>query len=81
MNECFLIGEIISDIDFEFILNSINISIVSFKIKLEDGNIIKVKGNNNIADFCYKNLKYNDKVIICGEIDSKMEVIINEITN
>lgn len=39
-----------------------------------------MKGNNNIADFCYKNLKYNDKVIICGEIDSKMEVIINEIT-
>ena len=33
MNECFLIGEIISDIDFEFILNSINISIVSFKIR------------------------------------------------
>lgn len=80
MNECFFIGEIISDLDFEFLINSKNISIIKFKIKLEDENTIIVKGYNNIADFCYKNLKCKDKVFICGKIDSRMEIIINEIS-
>lgn len=79
MNECFLIGKIISDIDFKFIIKSKNISIANFKVKLLDGNIIKVKGNNNIADFCYNSLQKGRTVSIYGILNSKGEIEIKEI--
>ena len=50
MNLCILLGKIISDIEFKFIINSKNKSIVEFKIETLDNNIIKVYGYNEIAD-------------------------------
>lgn len=79
MNECFLIGKIISDIDFKFIIKSKNISIANFKVKLLDGNIIKVKGNNNIADFCYRLLQKGKIVSIYGILNSRGEIEIKEV--
>ena len=73
MNECFFMGKIISNIDFEFIVNSKKyFSITTFKIKLENQSIITVKGYNEIADFCYKNLIKNNYIGLYGEIDGKM---------
>ena len=71
MNICFFIGKIVSNIEFDFMINGKSISIIKFKVELEDKNIVIVKGYNAMADFCYKNLKKDDKVIICGEIDIK----------
>lgn len=79
MNLCFVLGKIISNIKFEFILNSANISIAIFYIELSNGCIIKVKGYNEIADFCYRKLEKEINVFIKGYINSKVELIIDYI--
>ena len=79
MNICLLIGEICSTIQFDFILNGKDISIVRFNIKLSNGSILKVKGYNEIADYCYRNLKEGDVVLIEGTLNSKIEVFLKGI--
>ena len=79
MNLCFLIGKIISDIEFDFILNSSNISIVKFTMKVDNKCTVTVKAYDEIADWCYQNLKTNEIVIIQGKLDSKIQVIVEEI--
>ena len=79
MNLCFIMGKIISDIEFKFIIKSKNISVIMFEIELSNKSIIKVKGYNEIADFCYQKLVKNDIVIIYGNLNNNMEVVINQI--
>lgn len=79
MNICILIGKICSKIQFDFILNSKNISIVRFNIKLSNGSIIKIKGYNEIADYCYRNLEKGMLVEIEGCINNKCEIILEDI--
>ena len=43
MNEVFLIGEIISDIEFKFIINSKNKAITWFEIETTDKQIVRVQ--------------------------------------
>ena len=70
MNEIFLIGRVENKVKYKFIINSKKyFSKVEFEIEL-DKQIFKVKGYNNIADFCYRKLKKNDKVFINGRIES-----------
>ena len=66
MNLCFLQGKVVSRIEFNFILNSKNISITNFEIELSNKSIITIKAYNELADFCYSKLKQNDKTFICG---------------
>ena len=79
MNICFLIGKICGEIQLEFIINSKNTSIAMFDVELLNGSIIKVKGYNEIADYCYSKLDKNQTVAIEGRINSKSEIIIEEI--
>lgn len=79
MNLCFLIGKICSEIKFEFILNSKDISIAIFDIELLNGSIIKVKAYKETADYCYVNLEKEMIIGLQGSINSKMEVILDEI--
>ncbi len=79
INMCFLIGKIVSEIEFDFILNSKNISIVNFLLELNNKSVISIKGYNKIADFCYSKLDIGDNIMIYGNIDNKMEIIIEEI--
>ena len=80
MNICFLIGKIISNIDFKFILNSKKYySISIFQIELNNKSIITVKGYNKIADICYSRLRENNIILIQGYLNSKVEVNIEEI--
>ena len=79
MNLCFIIGKIISDIEFKFIINSKNISVVIFKIQLSNNSIIKIKGYNEIADWCYQRVAKGNIVGIYGELNNNMEVIIKDI--
>ena len=76
MNLCILLGKIISDIEFKFVINSKNKSIVEFKIETLDNNIIKVYGYNEIADKGYLILKRNMWLIIYGEVrgNDKVEI-------
>lgn len=69
MNICFLIGKIISDIKFDFMIYSKYTSIIQFDIKDNRKNIIKIVGYDKIADYCYKNLKKNDIVVIEGRME------------
>ena len=79
VNVCFLIGKIVSEIEFDFILNSKNISIVIFLLELNNKTVVSVKGYNEIADFCYSKLDIGDNIMVYGDIDNKMEIIIEEI--
>ena len=69
MNEVFFIGKIITDIDFKFIVNSKNISIVLFEIELLDKQIVKIKAYNEMADYCYRWFIKNDLVFLNGKIE------------
>ena len=83
MNVCFFLGKIISDIDFKFIVNSKKYySISIFQIELNNKSIMKIKGYNEIADFCYRNLSRYDNILIKGNIKSinnKFQITIEEI--
>ena len=77
MNEVFIIGEIISKIDFKFIVNNKKyFSKVKFRMQTLDKQQIIVIGYNDIADFALKNLKEKDRILINGNINTKMEIEI-----
>lgn len=81
MNICFLIGKIVSDVEFKFVLESKHISIVIFKLKLSNRSIVTVKAYDEIADLCYQKLLKGDMVGIQGYLNSNMEIIVNEVEN
>ena len=66
MNEVFLIGKIISDIEFKFIINSKNKAIACFEIETADKQMVIIQVYNQLADFTYSKLNTNDKVFING---------------
>ena len=72
MNEVFLIGKIISNIEFKFIINSKNKAIACFEIENADKQIVRVQAYNKLADFVYSKLNTNDKVFINGYIEAKV---------
>ena len=79
MNICILSGKIISKIEFKFIINSKNKSIVYFNLELSNKSIVKIEAYNEIADLCYKELKENDKILIYGKLDEKGRIKIIEL--
>ena len=72
MNEVFLIGKIISDIEFKFIINSKNKAIVCFEIKTVDKQIVRVQAYNKLADFACSKLNTNDKAFVNGYIEDNV---------
>ena len=72
MNEVFLIGKIISNIEFKFIINSKNKAIACFEIKTADKQIVRIQAYNQLADFAYSKLNTNDKVFINGYIEDNV---------
>ena len=80
MNICFVMGKIVSDIEFRFIINSKDISISIFKIELSNNSIITVKGYNEKADMCYQKIIKGDIVGIQGYLNKKCELILEEFT-
>lgn len=72
MNEVFLIGKIISDIKFKFIINSKNKAIAWFEIETNDKQIVRIQEYNQLADFAYSKLNTNDKVFINGYIEANV---------
>ena len=72
MNKVFLIGKIISDIEFKFIINSKNKAIACFEIETNDKQIVRIQAYNQLADFVYSKLNSNDKVFINGYIETNV---------
>ena len=83
MNICFLIGKIISEIEFDFIIKNKKIekeiSIVRFELELLDKNKIYVIGYNNISDYCYRKLVKGDVIGIKGTLNTFGKVELEEI--
>ena len=80
MNIGLIIGKIVRDIEFKFIINNKKYySISILKVELDNKSIVTVKAYNDIADWCYKNLLKNDNVAIYGNLNSKMEIVVEEI--
>ena len=79
MNLVFILGKIISDIEFKFIISSKNKSIAIFKIQLLNNSELTVKAYNEQADYCCSRLNKNDTVYIEGYLNSKMQIIVNGI--
>ncbi len=80
MNICFLMGKIVSDINFKFIIHDReNNSIVKFEVELNNKSKIIVIGYNELADFCYSRLKKNDNIALQGYLSSGINVILENI--
>lgn len=75
MNEVFLIGKVISNVTFEFMINYKHISIARFNIKSMNGQIINVIAYDNLADFVYSKVNLNNLVFIYGYLNQKGVVV------
>ena len=69
MNKVFLIGKIITDIYFKFIISSKDISIARFKIATLDKQIVPIKAYNEMADYAYRKLNRNNLIDIEGKLE------------
>ena len=69
MNEVFLMGKIITEIKFDFLLNNNKKSITRFYIETLDEQKIKIIGHDEIADFCYSRLNKGDSIFIYGMLN------------
>ena len=76
VNIVFIQGKIISDIEFNFIINKKNISIAIFEVELLNKSIVKIKAYNELADYCYSKLSKNEIIFVEGYLNSNMEIII-----
>ena len=72
MNKVYLIGKVISKIEFKFIINSKNKSVAMFEIETIDKQKIKIEANNELADFAYSKLDKGSVVAIEGYIKSNI---------
>lgn len=77
MNECFLLVNRIDDINFKFIINRKEKSIVKFKAKLLNNSKIEVFAFDELADYIYR--KDLERFFFRGKIRSGMQVEVTEI--
>ena len=69
MNELFLMGKIIAEIKFDFLLNSKKKSIARFYIETLGKQKIKIVGYDDIADFCYGKLNKGNSIFMYGMLN------------
>ena len=68
MNEIFLIGKVISEAEFDFIINSKSKSCAIFNIETLNKQIIVIKAYDNIADFAYSKLIIGNVIFVYGKL-------------
>ena len=68
MNEVFIIGEIVEEVEFNFIINNKKKAIAKSAVELNNGSIIGIVGFDKVADFMYSKLRKNTQVFIYGKI-------------
>lgn len=79
MNEVFISGEIISKIEYKFIINSKKNAILKFELKLDNNSIVKCIACDSVADYCYRKLKEKQYINLEGKIRNSKKSFI-EIT-
>ena len=90
MNIVFIMGKVVTNVEYNFIYDRYKInncnekykhtSIAKVKIETLNKSIINIYGYDNIADDMYRNLKCNSNVVVMGQIDSNMEINVEDIT-
>lgn len=78
MNEVFLIGKVIKEIEYRFMLEKGKNAKAEIKLELLDKTQLKVIAYNEEADYTIQNIRENDIVFIYGMI-KETEVIIKNI--
>lgn len=79
MNICFILGKVISKVEFKFIYNSKDVSISIFKIMLRNKSTIECMAYNDVADYIYRNVKIDDMLLIEGKIhNDSIEILKTE---
>ena len=61
---------------WRFLYQKKNISIARTKLELQNGSIITIKGYDEMADWMIQKIKKEDKVIMQGKLDTRMEVVV-----
>lgn len=79
MNNCFISGKIITEIEFKFAIKNKFYSIAEFKIELDNKSIIKIKAYDKNAEYCYQKLEKEMYINIYGKIDNKGDIKLLEI--
>lgn len=79
MNNCFISGKIITEIEFKFAVKNKFYSIAEFKIELDNKSIIKIKAYDKNAEYCYQKLEKEMYINIYGKIDNKGDIELIEI--
>ena len=79
MNLCILLGKIVSEIEFKFIIKGKNKSIAYFELELLNKSTVKVKAYNKMADYVYNKLENGNIILINGEVRIDGTVEINKI--
>ena len=79
MNNCFISGKIITEIEFKFAIKNKFYSIAEFKIELDNKSIIKIKAYDKNAEYCYQKLEKEMYINIYGKIDNKGDIELIEI--
>ena len=79
MNEVFIIGKVITEVKFDFTLNSKHISAARFGVTtVSDKQEIEIITYDEKADYIYANLKHEDVVMINGYLEYD-KVILKDI--
>ena len=78
MNNCFISGKIITEVEFKFAIKNKFYSIAEFKIELDNKSIIKIKAYNKNAEYCYQKLEKERYINIDGKITSKGDIKLLE---
>lgn len=73
MNEVFLIGKIITNVEFKFIINSKkHKSIAKFWLEIENNQRVLINSYNEIADFVFRKLEQGMQIFVYGIVGKDM---------
>ena len=77
MNEVFIIGKVIGEVKYKFILEKHNNAKAVICLELLDKTKLEVIAYNEIADYVFRNLDENKLVFINGKIYGKEVIACN----
>ena len=78
MNEVFLIGKVIEDIEYKFMLKKQKNAKAKIELKLIDETKVEVVAYNEQADYTLQNIKIRNNVFVYGKLQNN-EIVINKI--
>ena len=91
MNNVFLIGKVISDIEYKFIYDRFkidnndekykHIAIARCYIKLQNSSIIEIYGYDEIADILYREIRVGSNAFFEGSLDSNGKIKVKDFEN